>query len=127
MYDIKWELQVRGAWGLGLMPLAAPHPRSESQRETLRSWGCAPNSAVPSSSLQARFCHPTNQVASLLSLARTLFLVLLLAAGAAALSLDSRRLVLQPVERMVDRVREMAEDPLRQVRRAVARTRAPGV
>jgi hypothetical protein len=55
-------------------------------------------------------------VSSLLSLARTLFLVLLLAAGAAALSLDSRRLVLRPVERMVDRVREMAEDPLRQAR-----------
>lgn len=52
----------------------------------------------------------------MLSLARTLFLVLLLAAGSYFIHRDTRRLVLRPVERMVGRVREMAEDPLMQVR-----------
>ncbi len=53
-------------------------------------------------------------MSSLLSLARTLFLVMLLAAGSYFIHLDTRRLVLRPVERMVERVREMAEDPLLQ-------------
>lgn len=61
------------------------------------------------------FPHTYTQVASLLSLARTLFLVLLLAAGSYYLHADTHALVLRPVERMVERVREMAEDPLMQV------------
>jgi len=59
-------------------------------------------------------CDPPPKVSSLLSLTRTLFLVMLLAAGSYFIHLDTRRLVLQPVERMVERVREMAEDPLTQ-------------
>lgn len=45
-------------------------------------------------------------------IARTLFLVCLLALGSYLIHSDTYRLVLQPVQRMVERVREMAEDPL---------------
>jgi hypothetical protein len=47
-------------------------------------------------------------------IARTMFLACLLAAGAMLIHQDTFRLVLQPVQRMVERVREMAEDPLMQ-------------
>jgi hypothetical protein len=45
-------------------------------------------------------------------IARTLFLVCLLGLGSFLIHADTYRLVLQPVQRMVERVREMAEDPL---------------
>jgi hypothetical protein len=51
---------------------------------------------------------------SVLGICRTLFLVILLALGANFIHKDTRRLVLLPVERMVTRVKDMAEDPLRQ-------------
>jgi hypothetical protein len=53
-------------------------------------------------------------VQSVFGIARTLFLVVLLAMGSTFIHADMRRLVLQPVERMVTRVKEMAEDPLGQ-------------
>jgi hypothetical protein len=51
---------------------------------------------------------------SVYGIARTMFLACLLAAGAMLIHQDTFRLVLQPVQRMVERVREMAEDPLMQ-------------
>jgi hypothetical protein len=51
---------------------------------------------------------------SIFGICRTLFLVILLALGANFIHKDTRRLVLLPVERMVSRVKDMAEDPLRQ-------------
>ena len=53
-------------------------------------------------------------VQSVFGIARTLFLVVLLALGSSFIHADMKRLVLQPVERMVTRVKEMAEDPLGQ-------------
>lgn len=49
---------------------------------------------------------------SLYGIARTMFLASLLAVGAMLIHQDTYRLVLQPVQRMVERVKEMAEDPL---------------
>eukprot|EP00879_Flechtneria_rotunda_P029960 GHRR01032430.1.p1 GENE.GHRR01032430.1~~GHRR01032430.1.p1 ORF type:complete len:567 (+),score=192.97 GHRR01032430.1:174-1703(+) len=72
------------------------------------------------------------QAQSVYGIARTLFLVCLLATGAMLIHRDTYRLVLQPVQRMVERVREMAEDPLMlaavtiQAPRARNLTSAPG-
>lgn len=56
-------------------------------------------------------------------IARTLFLVCLLGLGSFLIHSDTYRLVLHPVQRMVERVREMAEDPLML---AAARSNLPG-
>jgi hypothetical protein len=57
---------------------------------------------------------PALLLQSVYGIARTMFLACLLAAGAMLIHQDTFRLVLQPVQRMVERVREMAEDPLLQ-------------
>lgn len=49
---------------------------------------------------------------SVYGIARTMFLACLLAVGAMLIHQDTFKLVLQPVQRMVERVKEMAEDPL---------------
>eukprot|EP00878_Enallax_costatus_P013361 GHUV01013968.1.p1 GENE.GHUV01013968.1~~GHUV01013968.1.p1 ORF type:complete len:1219 (+),score=478.50 GHUV01013968.1:437-4093(+) len=54
----------------------------------------------------------TLRAQSLYGIARTFFLACLLAIGAMLIHKDTFRLVLQPVQRMVERVKEMAEDPL---------------
>jgi hypothetical protein len=45
-------------------------------------------------------------------MARSLFLVVLLMASSQLIHSDTRRLVLEPVERMIQRVREMTDNPL---------------
>jgi hypothetical protein len=67
------------------------------------------------------------QTQSIYGIARTLFLACLLAAGAMLIHSDTYRLVLQPVQRMVERVREMAEDPLLQAAVRVAPLAASSV
>lgn len=51
---------------------------------------------------------------SLLAVIRTLFLVVILALGVIFVHRDTQLLVLQPIERMMERVKEMAENPLTQ-------------
>ncbi|GIM03026.1 hypothetical protein Vretimale_7833 [Volvox reticuliferus] len=53
-----------------------------------------------------------SQVAAVLNIARSLFIIVLLVMGAYFLNRDSRNLVLMPIERMLQRVQEMAENPL---------------
>ena len=56
----------------------------------------------------------------MLNIARSVFIIVLLVLGAYFLNRDSRQLVLQPIERMLQRVQEMAENPL-----AIADSRVP--
>jgi hypothetical protein len=49
---------------------------------------------------------------ALLGIARSLFLVLLLTLSSQLIHSDTRRLVLEPVERMIQRVKEMTDNPL---------------
>lgn len=44
---------------------------------------------------------------------RSLFLLMLFGLGAYFLNHDTRRLVLKPIERMVQRLQDMAENPLK--------------
>ncbi|GIL51039.1 hypothetical protein Vafri_7149 [Volvox africanus] len=53
-----------------------------------------------------------SQVSAVLNIARSLFIIVLLVMGAFFLNRDSRNLVLMPIERMLQRVQEMAENPL---------------
>ncbi|EFJ49622.1 hypothetical protein VOLCADRAFT_89530 [Volvox carteri f. nagariensis] len=53
-----------------------------------------------------------SQVSAMLNIARSLFIIALLVMGAFFLNRDSRNLVLMPIERMLQRVQEMAENPL---------------
>eukprot|EP00898_Chlorokybus_atmophyticus_P006946 jgi/Chlat1/7252/Chrsp58S06894 len=54
----------------------------------------------------------TSQLTSGLDMARTFFICLLLGGGALLFSKDANNLVLMPIERMVKKVRDMAENPL---------------
>ncbi|KAG2449913.1 hypothetical protein HYH02_000019 [Chlamydomonas schloesseri] len=53
-----------------------------------------------------------SQLSSILNMARSLFIIILLVTGAYFLNRDSRNLVLLPIERMIQRLQEMAENPL---------------
>ncbi|KAG2495222.1 hypothetical protein HYH03_006828 [Edaphochlamys debaryana] len=53
-----------------------------------------------------------SQVNAILNIARSLFIIVLLVTGAHFLNRDSRNLVLLPIERMIQRVQEMSENPL---------------
>ncbi|KXZ49182.1 hypothetical protein GPECTOR_22g772 [Gonium pectorale] len=53
-----------------------------------------------------------SQVQAMLNIARSLFIIALLVSGAYMLNRDSRNLVLLPIERMIQRMQEMAENPL---------------
>ncbi len=49
---------------------------------------------------------------ALLNMLRTLFIVLILAAGVFVFNRDASRLVLRPIERMLQKVRDVSENPL---------------
>ena len=49
---------------------------------------------------------------AILSIVRTLFLVILLSVAAIFLSKDSSELILNPLERMLAKVKKIAENPL---------------
>lgn len=112
-----------------LMPPSLSRRYLELEAATESTWACNGSSstgyAVTAASSIFPDCELLYSVAvydikwalqaqSIFGMARTLFLVCLLALGAYFIHHDTRRLVLDPVERMVERVREMAEDPLTQ-------------
>jgi hypothetical protein len=49
---------------------------------------------------------------SILNIARTLFVCVVLAIGSIILTSDANRLVLVPIERMLEKVKMIAKDPL---------------
>jgi len=53
-----------------------------------------------------------SQVKAILSMLRTLFVCVILGAGALSFSKDANDLVLRPIERMIKKVRDMTENPL---------------
>lgn len=53
-----------------------------------------------------------NNLNAILSIIRTIFVSIVLAAGAIYFSSDVERLVLQPIESMMKKVRRIAENPL---------------
>jgi hypothetical protein len=57
-----------------------------------------------------------SQLESLLQIAKTVFILLVLGVGALLFSADANRLVLIPVDRMVQRVKNMADNPRHKVR-----------
>lgn len=60
-------------------------------------------------------CPPSNWLCTqaILNIMRSLFLLMLFGLGAYFLNHDTRRLVLKPIERMVQRLQDMAENPLK--------------
>ena len=49
---------------------------------------------------------------SIINIARTLFIVIILALGSILFTQDAQRLVLDPLERMIEKVRLIAQNPL---------------
>ena len=49
---------------------------------------------------------------SIINIARTLFIVVILALGSILFTQDAQRLVLDPLERMIEKVRLIAQNPL---------------
>lgn len=88
-------------WSLYTLPMLCQQQHHAQQQEAL---SC---SIQPSSHL---LLCPVMQ--SVYGIARTMYLACLLAVGAMLIHQDTYKLVLQPVQRMVERVKEMAEDPL---------------
>jgi len=52
------------------------------------------------------------QTDSILNIVRTIFVCLVLTFGALSFSKDANDLALRPIERMIDRINEIATDPL---------------
>lgn len=57
-----------------------------------------------------------SQFESIMNIGRTLFILAMLSLGAMLFSRDANRLVLIPIDRMVQRVKALCENPLQKVR-----------
>ena len=53
-----------------------------------------------------------NQTESLINIFRTIFVIILLTVGSYYFNKDARRLILDPIERITEKVKIMASDPL---------------
>ena len=53
-----------------------------------------------------------NQIESLINIFRTIFVIILLTVGSYYFNKDARRLILDPIERITEKVKIMASDPL---------------
>lgn len=54
----------------------------------------------------------SNKIESLINIFRTVFVIILLTVGSYYFNKDARRLILDPIERITEKVKIMASDPL---------------
>jgi hypothetical protein len=54
----------------------------------------------------------SNQIQSILSISRTIFVCVVLSVASIMFTSDANRLVLSPIERMLEKVKLIAKDPL---------------